>query len=211
MFWQPSRFFSPLRSASGSIRTIGMALCLLAPALLSACKTSEPAYTSGQVGTVDCKDFRIQSLRPEFQAPAESKCVIARTDDVEVNGTAFVREFKAQQAWMHVFFERLAPVGHFVLAHSELPGPLMEVEQIKKESSDWEALPPLEVSGERYQLSRFRLPKVGIHCVAFLANVLHRDFGYEGRVSGYSCRPQKKGALSMDDVRRELEALRVAY
>mgnify|MGYP007027778025 CR=1 FL=1 len=95
MFRHPSRLLSPLRSASGRIRVVEIALCLIEPALLSACKTSEPAYTSGQVGTVDCKDFRIQSLRPEFQAAAEAKCVIARTEYAEVNGTAFLREFKA--------------------------------------------------------------------------------------------------------------------
>jgi hypothetical protein len=177
--------------------------------LLTACATTEPGYNSGQVGPVDCKNFRIQSTREDMHPPKERSCIIARSDDAQITGSGYIRFFEADSSNMMVVLETLSSTGHFVLTHAEIQGALARLELIKDQAVDWQDLPAIESNGHTYKLSRFRLNKSNRECIGFLTQGLVRAQGYQSRTFGFSCKRAGKGKLEITDIRKDLDGLRV--
>jgi len=169
----------------------------------------EPGYNSGQVGPVDCKDFRIQSVREDLKPPAEKSCIITRSNEVQVNGSGYIRTFVADSSYMLVILETLSATGHYVLSHTETQSALLWLEAVKTQAVDWQDLPALEINGGTYRLARFRLSKFNQDCIGFLTFGAVRAQGYESRTFGYSCKKSGKGKMDISDIRKDLEGLRV--
>jgi hypothetical protein len=177
--------------------------------LLAACAASEPGYNSGQVGPVDCKDFRIQSVREDLKPPTEKSCIIARSNEVQINGSGYIRTFVADSSYMLVILETLSTAGHYVLPHTETQGTLLRLEAVKTQATDWQDLPALEINGYTYRLARFRLSKFDQDCIGFLTFGGVRAQGYVSRTFGYSCKKSGNGKMDISDIRKDLEGLRV--
>jgi hypothetical protein len=177
--------------------------------LLAACAATEPGYNSGQVGPVDCKNFRIQSVREDLHPPNEKNCVIARSGDAQITGSGYIRFFEADNSYMMVLLETISPASRFVLSHVETQGALSHLALIKDQAVDWQDLPALESNGHTYKLSRFRLSKFNQECIGFLTQGLVRAQGYQSRTSGFSCKQAGKGKLEITDIRKDLDGLRV--
>jgi hypothetical protein len=177
--------------------------------LLAACATTEQGYNSGQAGTVDCKNFRIQSTCKDLRPPNEKSCIIGRSDDVQVTGSGYIRFFEADHSYMMVMLETISSTGHFVLSHVDVQGALAQMDLIKDQAIEWQDLPALESNGQTYKLSRFRLSKVNQECIGFLTQGLVRAQGYQSRTSGFSCKRTGKGKLEITDIRKDLDGLRV--
>jgi hypothetical protein len=177
--------------------------------LLAACATTEQGYNSGQAGPVDCKNFRIQSVREDLHPPNDKSCIIVRSDDVQVTGSGYIRFFEADSSNMVAMLETISSTGHFVLSHVEIQGALMPLDLIKSQAVDWQDLPAIESNGHTYKLSRFRLSKANRECIGFLTQGLVRAQGYQSRTSGFSCKRAGKGKLEITDIRKDLDGLRV--
>ncbi|UEM05488.1 hypothetical protein JL101_008625 [Skermanella rosea] len=190
------------------MRTLFSIVSLVGAVLLvSGCATTGESYTSGKSGPMDCKDFRIQSARGDLKPAREKDCWSGNVGSVEHVGTRYGRYFETSTGYMNTMLD---VAGHGTLInHRELQALLTGLNRVKMEGAGWEELPPLEANGRRYRLMKFSLAASHHDCIGFSAFGDSVQHGYRSSLFGYSCKLPKQGSMQVQDLQKDLDALRV--
>jgi hypothetical protein len=180
---------------------------------LCGCAANGSHYYSGEDGPVDCKNFPIQSERPNLLSNNTERCIRQTADDVQYSATAYIRRFQysigegGKIGHMNVVYQ--VALGDTFLKRTSLQALLSSIDPVRTEAADWEKLSPTTASGREYELQRFHLSNFGNSCIGFVSYENTFSIGYKSMIFGYSCIPRTKGVMKTSDVQTDLDGLRM--
>lgn len=187
-----------------TMRITPMKLATAALLLMTAgCESMGSQYSSNYDGSVDCKDFPIQSSRKDLRADNVNSCWLKTSDQVQYVGRSYRRYYQSNSGYMNALLQDAGT--NTVLLHRDTRALANVFHQVSKEGSEWEDLPSIEANGRTYKLKSFQLAKAKHDCIAYSTYGGNIGSGYNSVFYGYSCQPHIQAA----DLKKDLDAITV--